>query len=73
MIKKDGFAMIRLKQVFRTGLKMKMIDEQNTLLSTCNKEQIMNLGSMKIYNDDINKTIKVSYRRDKFDRSLILV
>ena len=52
---------------------MKMIEEQSTLLSICNKEQVMNLGTMKIYDDDINKIIEVSYRRDTFDKSLILV
>ena len=65
--------MIRLKQVLITVLKMKMIEEQSTLLSICNKEQVMNLGTMKIYDDDINKIIEVSYRRDTFDKSLILV
>ena len=68
MRKREGMAMIRLKQVLMTGMTMMKMSEENMLPSKCNKKEATNQGAMKIDDDDICEIIEEVYRRDKFDK-----
>ena len=68
MTKNDSFVMIRLKLVFIIGLKMKMIDETNTLPSRCNKKQETKFDAIKIGDNDECEIIEEVNRRDNFDK-----
>ena len=48
------------------GLKMKRIDKENALPSTCNKKQTSNLDAINIDDNDVCGIIKE--KRDTFDK-----
>ena len=68
MSKREGLAMIRLKQVLITCVTTVEISENNMLPNKCNKKQAKNQGATKIYDDDVCEIIEEVYRRDKFDK-----
>ena len=67
MSKKEGFVMIRVKQVLITSVKMKIISETNILPIKYNKKQTTNQESMKIDNHDVCEIIEEVHRKNKFD------
>ena len=51
--------MIRLKQIWISGVIMKMISDNNMLPNKCNKKQATNQEAMKIDDDGVCEIIKI--------------
>ena len=66
--KMDGYNVIRLKNVLQIGLRMIRINENNKLSIKYNKKHAIDLGFVKIDDEDMNKIIEDVHRRDEFDK-----
>ena len=64
MSKREGLAMIRLKQVLIKCVTTVEISEKNVLPNKCNKKQAKTQGVTNIYDDDVCEIIEEVYRRE---------